>query len=388
VCLSVTLLILILLVLGVNSKWASGSPNFGNQEVRDEPFDWVDMLHNRVSTISGHPSLDILAVNYFSNGYLLNSTLWLSGNFSSDLSIGEDIINYGMLIDADSDKETGIDGVDYQIEISGQDGKWNRKFWQYSSLGSHRTLEDDRNLTGFAEERGKYVTLSADLSSMGFPGKYRILFYAEQVKKGSLWKSDFTNWIYIPRPDFEISPLPNSLSLTQGETKSIELKVKSTTGFEPDIYFFHNKSNEAVNKAELNFESMGLHMPSFGVKTMPVTVHVFDDAKVGQHTILISANGTFPATQFIGTVSSPNQGFIVPSFVKSENFTKQTDFVVEVKPKIPLIDQGLEWLNRLQFPITFTFGLLTGHIFPWLLNKIKNRKKSKPNWERDDWTEG
>jgi hypothetical protein len=74
--------------------------------------------------------------------------------------------------------------MDYQVEISGPDGKWTRTFSEWSSAGSNRTLSEKDGVKDFFAKNGRYVLLSADLNAMGSPDKYRVVFYTEQ--KGDL----------------------------------------------------------------------------------------------------------------------------------------------------------------------------------------------------------
>ena len=111
------------------------SPLVPFQEYRDEPLDWLDGKNNFSRVITGLPSTDLFAVNYFTDGQSLNATLWLTNPFRFNTSADRGQINYGMLIDADSDLETGLNGIDYQIEISGENGTWTKYLRQYLVIG-------------------------------------------------------------------------------------------------------------------------------------------------------------------------------------------------------------------------------------------------------------
>ena len=54
-------------------------------------------------------------------------------------------LNYGMFIDADWNVNTGVSGVDYQVEISGRNETWTKTFSQWSSVDSNRTLYKEHN---------------------------------------------------------------------------------------------------------------------------------------------------------------------------------------------------------------------------------------------------
>ena len=116
--------------------------------------------------------------------------------------------------------------------------------------GYNRTLFEhviDREFYGQGVEN-KYILLSADLKSMGFPSMYKVLFYAEQLKEGSIWKVDFSNWISIPPPDFEIAIPPNTLEVKQGDQKNIEMQVRSVQDSESVVrpYIQNNDSDVQI----------------------------------------------------------------------------------------------------------------------------------------------
>ena len=110
-----------------NEAFASlaSSKSFGRQEVKDGNYDWID-LQTGLDT-KGASFIDIDSINYFSDGRFLNSTLWLRSLDALTINnrmLTRQSIYYGMLIDADSNNNTGIQiqGIDYQVEV-----KWSNK---------------------------------------------------------------------------------------------------------------------------------------------------------------------------------------------------------------------------------------------------------------------
>jgi hypothetical protein len=355
--------------------------SFSLQEIRDEPF---DSYLNNIRSV-GLPYTDILTANYFSNGNNLTGILWLSAPFKNFISPDKGKINYGMFIDADLNTATGISGIDLQLEISGQNGTWTKTLRQYSSIeGTNRTLYEKKNYSGFhGDKSDKYVILSINMDVVGSPDKYKFIFYAEQQLNNSISKIDYTNWIQVPKPDFDITFVPDSLELTKGEEKTIELNLKSTTDLEPIVHLFTNDSN--TQNIGLNFTSISFHLPSHGIKSIPVNVST-KDSTIGQETILISANATFPSVGLIRSNHQANNTFTIPSFVKNENLTKQSSITITVNPEMSKIDQFLQSLDKWEFPISFISGLLIGHIAPWLINKIRSkREKRNDNKSFIDW---
>ena len=86
--------------------------------------------------------------------------------------------------------------------------------------------------------------------------------------------------------------------------------------------------------------------------------------------------GSFPEQQFIEPNVQANSTNY-PSFVKSENVTKASTLTITVEPKVPIIEGALDQLNKWQFPISFLSGIITGHLGPWIFNKIRSKNKYK-----------
>lgn len=106
-----------------------------------------DVDNNKcVHAHEGNQSTDIIAVDFFSNGRFLNATIWLvspiAESSSSANNNNHEETNYGMFIDADSNQKTGWQGIDYQVENSRKDGKWERTLYELSSIGQERILND------------------------------------------------------------------------------------------------------------------------------------------------------------------------------------------------------------------------------------------------------
>jgi hypothetical protein len=150
-----------------------------------------------------------------------------------------------MYVDSDFNNKTGIRGIDYKIEIQWNPvGKsWTRVFEEWSTNDKNKTLDTKPNYTNFYQKGGSFVNLYADLKDMIYPQKYRVLFYTEEVKvKGLSWIMDSPKWIDIPPPKFIISVNPSIINVKAGDKKSLELQVKSSQGFQPQVNFFTDTS--------------------------------------------------------------------------------------------------------------------------------------------------
>ncbi len=356
------------------------SPSFGFLYIDDDSFDWQDINNRQKHSLSGSPYTDVKTVNYFSDGRTLNATIWLSQPFNETKVVdGNDTINYGMLIDADDNKNSGRNGIDYKVEISGKNGKWLRVFSQWSSLGTTRTSEQDIDENTFGTNNN-YVDMYADLNAIGNPEKYKVIFYAEE-KSTTLWLGDFTNWIHIPRPDFYIS-LPTSIDIGELEKKTIEVQVTSTTGFKPTVYLYVIRDQKTANLG-FNFNPPTLSLPAYGKTTSELNIEVPYGANLGTHTIDIVSNATFPDESMTLPDSQPTSRFIrlsksmdisLPAFVQSQYLTKTVSTTLTIKS---LGESILDLLKENQFIISFGFGILTGRIGVWLYDKVKSKSRNK-----------
>ena len=212
------------------------SPQFGLQEIANKnvkSLRWFDMKTHEPSN-QGDPSAYIVAVNYFSDGKVLNAIFWLPVPFNEKPTRTQ--ITYGMLIDADDNNKTGVSGIDYNFQINSniKAHTWNKILEKWSPLPfgsfSTMTLTNESMYSGFFQTGKGFVSLSLNLSNILYPNKYKVLFYAE-TKNNSAESVDFTNWVHIPPPQIKISTNPRSLDLYRGEgQKSVEVIVNSTTG--------------------------------------------------------------------------------------------------------------------------------------------------------------
>lgn len=211
---------IILICVGyTDSVSGLNSPQFERQEVKDNNFDWVNMLTGEEiygKDSQGPAYTDIRSINYLSDGRYLNATFWVSS--LSDLFNGNDTSNskqiyYGILIDSDFNNDTGYQGIDYQVEIKWNDisKKWSRSFNELSANGHTRNLTDiNENHKGFFDKKSGSLIIDVDLKPLLFPDKYRIFFYAYSLSNGN-YLLDAVRWVYVPPPEFTVSTKPYNI---------------------------------------------------------------------------------------------------------------------------------------------------------------------------------
>ena len=222
------------------------------------------------------------------------------------------------------------------------------------------------NYTGFYQKGGSFVNLYANLKDMIYPQKYRVLFYAEEIKlKGLSWIMDSPKWIYIPPPKFIISANPNIINVKAGEQKSIELQVKSSQGFQPQVIFFTDTS-QIPPFIKIDFTYKKLKIPSIGEATTPLTIYTTGDAIRYPYTAIISADFSFPSQQFYG-----NRKIIIPT----ENVTIQSTVTVIIQDPSTFIDVINDFWSKAGGFINFVY-LAGVAATSWIFTTyIKKRKR-------------
>lgn len=353
------------------------SPAFPNQQISDEQQDWIKMTQNQPYH-GGYRPTDILAVDYFSDGYILNATLWLYFPFK-DHPIDFNQVNYGMLIDSDFNNKTGYGGLDYIFEIGWRNNtnSWTQSLFALAPTQESKTIYTKYNFTGFFEKRKSYVVLPLNLSFLHYPTRYKVTFYAESQKgKQDSFITDFTRWVAIPPLELNVSTSPQSVELKKGQQETIEVRVNTTQGYEPAVNLqAESQSNlifDFTQNDSLFIPSIRLQIPSYGIATIPLTIIAADDISVGPHTFFIFANSSFPAEELIKPKSTSAQAISSPS----ENIFTQSNLLAMVQQPLSTIDTVSDFWNKLGAPISFFYGIAAG-ISPWIYIQLKKKVKGK-----------
>jgi len=339
------------------------------QSIRDAPFDWINIDRQTAAT-EGDPATDIIEVTYFTNGRTLNSTIWLLFPFR-ELPVGYSIFNYGMLIDSDFDEDTGAGGIDYQLEIrwNNETNTWTRVLTEWSSAAvGGRILEESKNFTRFSEDQLFYVSIPIELEDISNPNKFRAVYYAESKREASPLVSDFTKWINVPPQELQVATYPQSIELRQGETKTVELTINSTSGLEPDVSLYsENQGTDPV----LYFSAKKLKIPSNGFASIPLTVSTSDNTKIAPHTIFIFANSSYPAFEFV-KVNATSHDFEFPFRIQGDDKMVKTSLLIDVKQPLSLTDKISEFWNKLGELLLFLYGVVAG-LSPMIFNAIRKK---------------
>lgn len=358
------------------------SPKFGLQEITNKnnitSLRWFDMKTHEPSN-KGDPSAYIIAANYFSDGQILNATLWLLQPFNEKPTSTQ--ISYGMLIDADDNNNTGVSGIDYNFQIisNNEAHTWSKVLekWSPVPIGGFSTmvLTNQSKQTGFFEKGKGFVSLSLNLSSILYPQKYKVLFYAEaKDKKSDL--VDFTNWVHIPPPQIKISTNPRALDLYRGQgQKDVEVIVDSTTGVETAVRL--STSQSGVEDIIPNLYTRILPIASYGTGTTSLKINASQYASIKPYTLFIFANSTFPK-QIIKNPKfiNPEEAWIslVANNSSDEPILNHTSLVLNVHEPPSILDQINDFWSKIGSPISFLYGIIAG-ISPWIYKSIRNYSK-------------
>jgi hypothetical protein len=391
-CISVCSFIFVCLLLLPEHSFSSSQ--FSRQEVADPPGDWVDMAvieNQQLDSGSLFQPTDIYAVNFFSDGKLLNATIWINDKFEEKPPAEFGNVSYGAYFDVDFNEKTGTRGIDYRVETVRENGSelWSRVFEEWSASGKQRLIERIDNYTGFYKEGESFVTIYADLEAMGSPDSFRVVFFAETYNGLFKWYADYTNWIILPPPEFVLSTVPESVVLDQGGDENIAIQIKSTAGSEPTIYLSPMPSNATES---MTLSDDVVQMPSLGMATTRLDIKSKPNAEAGTHLIFLKANATFPLQPIVEGVANPtaSTGSIRP---EEEALQKQGNqdmeqllsFIIKINKPITWLEQIRmiwdQWGNLISFILgTSVFAVIKERF--WKIMKPKVMKIRKANKQR------
>ncbi|HKO63717.1 MAG TPA: hypothetical protein VJU13_00820 [Candidatus Nitrosocosmicus sp.] len=146
-------------------------------------------------------------------------------------------IIYGMLIDADSNSETGYRGADYDYYVELLGGHLSIYLYQLSSTGGYKLIASNPNFTESYDPSGALLAsadFALDLDAINNPDRYNLLFYsAESFRSNEV--RQFTNWVSIPPPTLHVTTTPEDISISQGDSMMVPARIKSSTGFSNDV---------------------------------------------------------------------------------------------------------------------------------------------------------
>ena len=303
-----------------------------------------------------------------SDGKTFYATVWMAYPLYKKFEPSEtEIIRYGMLIDADLNNQTGIQGADYlvRVEWNSTSKTWMRIFEELEtpssilSIADRRILDIEYGHEDFFKEGKRYVNLFADLGSISSPDKYRVIFFTNDLRRNE-WNVDYTHWVFAPSPELVISIPRNSIGLGPGQQEILEIQLKSTTGFNPQVSLY---TTQGVNNGfNLEFEPANLSIPSFGMATSHVKITAPREAVAQEQTLPILASLTVPPRSIVlvGSNNSNNTDLgnfrIIPSSSDiNQEIEQQSSVTIRV---LSLEEQLTNFVNGIFSSITTIITVL------------------------------
>ncbi|HET7643618.1 MAG TPA: hypothetical protein VFK40_08930 [Nitrososphaeraceae archaeon] len=339
-------------------------------------------------------AVDIESVNLFSNGHILNATLWIGKPIPEEKTLLENKISnliYGILIDSDLDPLTGKDGIDYQLELQWNNinKTWVKMLGEYSSTNSFRVFNYNNNYTNFygkaldpltkKSDHG-YVLLSLNLDDLKLLDKYNIIFYSQKISNYNnfeIYEFDFTSPITIPSPQFTFILSEDNKIVKQGESKTLTVQLKSNL----EDLSQHVIINPAQSDPSIKLIPLNNNINSnINIKPLEIKIEVAKNAEVGDHIIPISLNYTLDSIE--QGARFLNLQYYEPSFQNSSGYINSksniTFSVIEPPNFLTTFYNAFEkFWNVFGDLVSLLGGGFMGGVSALVLDKYKQKDKSK-----------
>jgi hypothetical protein len=141
----------------------ASSPPFVRNEVNRPFTGWVDFNNatNIITNLTEPSALN--STTYHSTGTVLDTTLWLTSPFKDRPG---HTMNYGILIDADSNSKTGWGGADYIAKVTENHKIWYSIIAEMTQSGQVKVISNgSKTNNDLFDSRLSSVHLPVDLST-------------------------------------------------------------------------------------------------------------------------------------------------------------------------------------------------------------------------------
>ncbi len=293
-------------------------------------------------------ALNLEGVYYKSDGETLDTRLIVSGKTGFSIN---NTISYGMLIDSDSDFNTGRNGFDYRYMVQWDNGTMNEIYEQFLTNSSEvREIFKKPIGSFFVEDSVEHnslkntVEMSIDLEKIGNPELYAVVFFSEGYLSGKTpLVQDVTRLAIIPPPEFVVTTEPSLISFPSGTEKIIHIQVDSDIAETTDLHYnvyLKNKNENIVVKQLLieNFVEL-----SGGKAVIPVSLEVEGHDDSLTHKLQFDLEAWYDVNPYTKTVERGGELFDSYYFRNQQEPESFTIFwsTLEQKPSIgfPLLIQ-------------------------------------------------
>jgi hypothetical protein len=180
----------------------------------------------------------------------------------------------------------------------------------------------------------------------------------------------------IPPPKVSVSVAPNPIEIRQGETKRVELQLKSNTMFPASTRI----EVRSVAQMGFNYTSQPIGIQPQSVATLPINIKVLDNSAIGPQTIPILINSSFPTELYQNNTSAGafhlgNIRFKVPS--SHANIVNETsDLTVDVQKGPDAFEQMKAFWNAFGGPISLVGGGFAAGAASLIFDRLKKPKSA------------
>jgi len=195
-------------------------------------------------------------------------------------------IIYGMRIDSDNDITTGFNGTDYSLAITYNNYSFYRTLYQWSPRGEEFPILNETIDPYYSGG----LHLSLDLNQITHGDFYKVQSYAESYNNTNRDQGSFDTTVPLHFPPLHVSistSLP-ALTMRAGDSRTVEVMINSTKGYEPMVMLAANNTGDI--KTALGFNQF--RMPSSGFATIPLEIHALRNATARPYTLFITAKST------------------------------------------------------------------------------------------------
>jgi hypothetical protein len=350
-----------------------------DKEISNQKNDWVQTSDNDSANLRSDP-VDLLAVDYHSDGKTLDITFWVKSNSENASLYNQPFkkIRYGVLIAIVSlPQNSGYNGANFNYYVEAVDGKWSEYLYQLSSTGTSALLESKTNYT---EPLGNpiigpgYVKLRLNLDSIHSPSNYGLSFYTAESFKSSEVR-DFTSWVAVPSPVIDILTHPENIVIRQGEKKIIPTEIETPLS---------NNVTKIAFEYGTNFSSNGLSVSAQRIQPPLFEVEVSPQSPVGVYKV------PFEASMLVQTTSSTSPMFnntvteiVDPEFQVSKKYPTTGDIIgkgnltIEVIPPLTVNEEFMAFWNTYGTPLVILGSGAAGVFATFFIDYIKSVKSRR-----------
>jgi hypothetical protein len=300
--------------------------------------------------------IDILSTSFFSDGRILNGTIWLE-NPITDARHSDYVnshLNFTMNIRGQEDIYNA-----YQVVIYPEiDGTWTKVLYEYEPyvFGEQpqikKPLEIAYNYSGFFHDGDRYIDLSLDLTRIGLPDSYWVSF-ATAAKKDVFTLQDYVySRLVPPRLNRLTFNWPEDFVVRAGEESRQKILVNST-----GLLSLQMITPEDANKTDgiqVSFIPSSFKVPRDGITKVDLLVKSSDAVPVRNYSLPIRINEVTEA----GVTG---------------NYTES--LIIQIAPPLSSLEKFSNSLSTYAFYLSFIPLIITS-IIALALSRIINTKTS------------